>query len=318
MTPKEQILQAVQKGKISGSWLISGPVGSGKREFAASLASFLTNGVWKDEKVYNKNVKWIECGLTDDAKKEIQKMILAGKAVEENEKTTARRREITVDDIREGMQFLSLKAPENEYRILIIDLADDMNKNAANALLKMLEEPYERSILLLLSENTGKLLPTICSRCRKITLPLLGYNEMLQKLKELYPTCNYVDLLADLSGGSLGLAKKIYESNAVGIYQKITEFSASIAELDMEKVNDFAESISKESELFALFTTFWQAHLSALIKKNLSVNKNKTENLLDLFEESQKLFRQADTIYLDKKQLIINLILLLTEEVGDD
>ena len=179
-TAQEQISAALKNSKISGSWLITGPFGVGKKTFARSLCSFLTTGHWSESQSFNPNVKWIECDLTEEAKKEIQKMILAGKEVESNAKTMAKKKEITVDDIREGIKFLSLKSSENEYRVLVISLAEDMNTNAANALLKMLEEPFPRSIILLLCQNTGKLLPTIASRCRKIKIPKLSFEDMTQ------------------------------------------------------------------------------------------------------------------------------------------
>ena len=318
MTPKEQVIQAIQKGKISGSWLVSGPFGVGKKQFASAWASYLTNGIWQAGDSYNQNVKWIECGLTDEAKKEIQKMILAGKQVEENDKTMARKREITIDDIREGIQFLSLKPAQNEYRILIINRAEDMNRNAANALLKVLEEPYPRSILILLSENTGKLLPTICSRCRKIMLPLLTFQEIESYLIQQYPDCKFADLIAELSNGSVGLAQKIYELNGIDLYQKMIAFCVPFNQVDIEKLNDFVEMLVKENDLYQLFCTFWQSKLSELVKQYMLTDPIKTEQILSIFEETQKLFIQTDTLYLDKKQIIMTLLLSLSEVLRDD
>lgn len=318
MTPKEQIIQTIQKGKMSGSWLISGPLGVGKKQFASAWASFLTTGIWQANDSYNQNVKWIECGLTDDAKKEIQKMILAGKSVEETDKTTARKREITVDDIREGIQFLSLKPAKNEYRILIINRADDMNPNAANALLKVLEEPYPQSVIILLSQNTGKLLPTIVSRCRKITLPLLSFEEIVAQLSKSYPECKYIDLIAELSNGSIGLAHKIYEMNGIELYQKLTEFCVPFQEVDIEKLSDFTDLIVKNEDTFQLFCIFLEFKLSRLIKQNMEFNPTKAENLLEIFEESQKLFTQVDSLYLDKKQIATTILLSISEELKDD
>ncbi len=317
MNPKEQILNIINKGKISGSWLISGAFGVGKRQFAAELASYLTTGQWVENYDYNKNVKWVQCGLTEEAKKEIQKMILAGKAVDETEKTTARKREITIDDIRAGMQFLSLKPAENEYRILIVDKAEDMNINAANALLKVLEEPYQRSVLILLSQNTGKLLPTICSRCRKIVIPQLTFEAVYQQLTQLYPNCKHIDLIAELSNGSVGLGQKIYENNGIELFQKMTSFFAPLEQIEIEKLNSFADTLVKDNEAFQLFCIFWQNKLSERIKHEAPINADKTEKLLDIFEQSKKLFEQVDSLYLDKKQVIVTLFLSLAEIAYD-
>ncbi len=313
MTPKEQILNIIEKGKIDGSWLISGPFGVGKKQFASELASYLTTGQWIENYDFSKNIKWIRCGLTEEAKKEIQKMILSGKSVEENDKTTNRKREITVDDIRDGMQFLSLKPGKNEYRVLIIDQADDMNSNAANALLKVLEEPYPHSVLILLSQNTGKLLPTICSRCRKIVIPQQSYDSVYQKLACLYPDCKHIDLIADLSNGSYGLGQKIYKNNGIELFQKMIGFMTSFDQIEIEKLNTFAETLVKDTELFQLFCIFWQNRLSQIIKKEATNNPAQTEALMDIYDQSKNLFEQVDTLYLDKKQVIVTLFLSLAE-----
>lgn len=316
LTPKEQIQQSLKKGKISGSWLISGAYGVGKKTFAKKLAAFLTTGNWDTPLDYHPNIKWIECGLTEDAKKEIQKMILAGKGVEENTKTGARKKEITIDDIRESIKFLSLKPSENEYRILIISLADDMNKNAANALLKILEEPYPRSIILLLSQNTGKLLPTIRSRCRQIVIPCLSFDKEVSVLKEILKSSKTHELLAELSTGSIGLALKIHEINGISIYQKMISFLVPTHRIDIEQLNEFAEMLQKDDEAFFLFQTFLFNWLNKQIKNSFSSNPLLSESLLTIYEETDILFKNVSNLYMDKKQAIINTLLKISEELS--
>ena len=312
-TAQEQINSALKNGKISGSWLITGPFGVGKKTFARSLCSFLTTGVWNETQDFNPNVKWIECDLTEEAKKEIQKMILAGKEVESNTKTTAKKKEITVDDIREGIKFLSLKSNMNEYRILVISLAEDMNINASNALLKMLEEPFPRSVILLLCQNTGKLLPTISSRCRKIQIQPLAFDDMLQKLSEKIPNTPHLDLLAEISGGSMGLALKIHENDGLKIYQKMTSFFMPMHRLDIQGLNDFADTVYKNDELYDLFQIFLLNWLTKKIKDEFETDKNLSEALLSVYENTISLFSSVSNIYLDRRQSVMNSILNISE-----
>lgn len=313
----EQITNALKNGKISGSWLITGPFGVGKKTFARRLCAFLKTGNWEAQLDFNPNVKWIECGLTEEAKKEIQKMILAGKEVEETAKTQARKKEITIDDIREGVKFLSLKSNENEYRILVISLAEEMNTNAANALLKMLEEPFYRSIILLISQNTGKLLPTIVSRCRKIQIPLLSFEEELVELKKLLPETAHLDLLVELSGGSIGLALKIHEENGLLIYQKMNTFFVPTHRLDIQSLNDFADTLNKNDAVFSLFQIFLTKWFNQTIKDMYQSNPVKAEKLLQIYDDTTKLFSNVSNIYLDKKQAIINTFLSISEALND-
>lgn len=317
LSPYEQIKNSLKNGKITGSWLVTGPYGVGKKTFAKRLSAFLTTGDWDAKIDFNPNVKWVECALTDDAKKEIQKMILAGKEVEENAKTLARKKEITIDDIREGVKFLSLKSSSNEYRILIISLAEDMNINAANALLKMLEEPFPRSIILLLSQNTGKLLPTIASRCRKIQIPRLGFDEMLDVLKKQIPDSPHIDLLAELSDGSVGLALKIHENDGLKMYQRMNACLLPLNRLDMQALNDLAENIHKNEELFNLFQIFLTNWFNQTVKEKYQTNPILSENLLNLYETTTTLFSNVSNIYLDRKQAIINTFLSIAEVLND-
>ncbi len=317
LNPYEQIKNSLKNGKITGSWLITGPYGVGKKTFAKRLSSFLTTGDWDAKIDFNPNVKWIECGLTDDAKKEIQKMILAGKEVEENQKTLARKKEITIDDIREGVKFLSLKSSSNEYRILIISLAEDMNTNAANALLKMLEEPFPRSIILLLSQNTGKLLPTIASRCRKIQIPRLGFDEMVDVLKKQISDSPHIDLLAELSDGSVGLALKIHENDGLKMYQKMNACLLPLNRLDIQSLNDLADTIHKNEDLFELFQIFLYSWFHKTVKEKYQINPILSENLLNLYETTTTLFANVSNIYLDRKQAIINTFLSIAEVLND-
>lgn len=312
-TAQEQIKSALKNAKVSGSWLIIGPFGVGKKTFARSLCSFLTTGHWTETQDFNPNVKWIECDLTEEAKKEIQKMILAGKEVESNTKTTAKKKEITVDDIREGIKFLSLKSNLNEYRILVISLAEDMNVNAANALLKMLEEPFPRSVILLLCQNTGKLLPTIASRCRKIQIPRLSFSDMMKKLEEKFPGVPHLDLLAELSNGSIGLAIKIQENDGLKLYQKMSSFFVPMHRIDIQVLNDFADFVYKDDNIYFLFQTFLLNWLSQKIKEEFEQNPDLSERLLDVYDNVTSVFANVSTIYLDKRQSVMNSILSISE-----
>ena len=80
------------------------------------------------------------------------------------------RADILVDDTREIAGFLRLTPAEGGWRVVVVDGADEMNRNAANALLKILEEPPQRALLLLVAHSPGRLLPTIRSRCRRFAM----------------------------------------------------------------------------------------------------------------------------------------------------
>ncbi|MBB5518627.1 DNA polymerase III subunit delta' [Amphiplicatus metriothermophilus] len=158
---------AIDQGDLSHGWLLAGPKGAGKATLAYRIARALLDPdalaaadslqVPADSKVFR---------------------LVAGKAHPDlfvaerlfDEKTGRHQTEITVETIRNLTAFLNRTASQGGWRVAVIDAADEMNPNAANALLKALEEPPAKTALLLVSHAPGGLLATIRSRCRRIDL----------------------------------------------------------------------------------------------------------------------------------------------------
>lgn len=305
LTPIEQVDKAIATGKIGGSWLITGGYESEQKAFAGQICSTLLGGDMKNLTAFHPDLKLIECGLTEESKKEIQKNILAGKALDE-QLPLSRKQEITVDDIRGGIQFLSLKTAPNKWKILIINPIDRMNDNAANALLKALEEPSEHTVILLLCRNTGHILPTIKSRCRRIQLRPLSQSELVQKIKELYPDIQDAEGMAALSEGSLGLVQMIYTNNGLILYNKM--ISVLTKEAEIESIKSFVSDACETEETFSLTKGFLLNWLYARVRQCALSAPFIAEDFMDLYQESEKLFADIDRIYLDKKQVLQNLI----------
>ena len=315
--PDEQIKTALKNGKLTGSWLICGPYGVGKKNFVKRLCAFLTTGNWDAPLSYHPDIKWIERSLTEEEKKETVKSILAGKAVDENPQR-ARKKEITVDDIREGLKFLSLKSSGTHLRILIVNLADDMNENAANALLKMLEEPNKNTLILLICQNMGKLLPTIRSRCRKIMMRAQSESELTQMIKTQLPHCKDPELLASLSEGSIGLAKDIYANKGIELYQKMLSFMVDPTQMDIEKLSIFADSFVKDEMAYNLLRVFISSWICNKAKQECSIDNLASEGWLDLFDEINRLFIEVTSLYTDKKQTIMNAFFKISQRLSND
>lgn len=315
--PAEQIKTALKNGKLTGSWLICGPYGVGKKEFVTRLCAYLTTGNWEADLSFHPDIKWIERSLTEEEKKETVKSILAGKTVEDNAQR-ARKKEITVDDIREGLKFLSLKSSAAHLRILVINLADDMNENAANALLKMLEEPNDNTLILLICQNMGKLLPTIRSRCRKIMMRAKSEAQLVAQIKNQMPYCKDPELLASLSEGSIGLAQDIYANKGIELYQKMLSFMVPWAQLDIEKLGAFADSFIKDEMAYNLLRVFMSSWISARAKEKCRASDLATEEWLDLFDEITRSFNEVNYLYTDKKQTIMNAFFKISQRLQND
>ena len=153
------------------------------------------------------------------------------------------RSEIVVEDAREITAFFRLTAAEQGWRIVVVDGAEEMNRNAANALLKILEEPPRQALLLLVSHSPGRLLPTIRSRCRRCPLVPLVRVLVTRLLRRYRPELAQpeVEALAALSDGSIGRALELAEAGGLALYRSLLEMLSQIPRLDVIRLHAFAE-----------------------------------------------------------------------------
>ena len=186
---EQTFLRALERNRMPHAWLICGPRGVGKATLAYRMARRLLSEMPPQEKPEADNFALFDDapamnapspsgqGIAADnldmpADHPVFRRIVAQSHPDirvlqrrVNEKTGKLRSEILIEDVRDVLDFLHLKPAESHWRVVIIDAADDLNRNAANAILKMLEEPAARTVLILVSHAPGSLLPTIRSRC---------------------------------------------------------------------------------------------------------------------------------------------------------
>ncbi|MBP5343816.1 MAG: AAA family ATPase [Alphaproteobacteria bacterium] len=307
----QQIVKSLHGGQASASWLIVGPRGVGKRDFTEALAQQLT-GV---NAPYNPNVQWLECNFTETAKKDIQKAILAGQKVEDIT-DLARKTEITVDDVRDGCQFLALKS--DKLKILVIDLADEMNENAQNALLKTLEEPYPNTLILLLCENVGKLLPTILSRCQMGRLKELSQDEMVQQLQKKHPEKPLAELqsIAELSSGSMGIAQDLIASDGLKLYSEIKALCVPIKNFSISALSVFNDKVSSGDVDFEVVKYLISAYIAQLAKDNALQSLENAYDFAELYQAINAKWRDQQILNLDKKQTLFSVFYAIGEALS--
>ena len=151
-----------------------------------------------------------------------------------DEKRDRYRTEIVVDDVRELGAFMHLKAAAGGWRVVVIDSIDELNRNAANALLKVLEEPPAQALIILVSHAPGRLLPTIRSRCRRLTLGPLDERVMEELLSRHSPGLAEADrrLLIRIADGSIGRALEIVAGGSLDLYRDIAGQLLQLPKLD--------------------------------------------------------------------------------------
>jgi DNA polymerase-3 subunit delta' len=206
-----RLLQAARSGKLHHAWLITGPRGIGKATLAYRFARFLLQFPDAGGRTS------LQVALEVSSARQIAASAHPDLFVVERAYDAKNKRiksEIAVDDARLAGSFFALTAGAGGWRIAIVDAADDLNNESANALLKILEEPPSRSVFLLVSPRPGMLLRTIKSRCIHLELAPLTLGDTLRVLREVAETADEDALrrTAELSGGSPGRALEFLDS----------------------------------------------------------------------------------------------------------
>lgn len=162
-------VDARDRGRLHHAWLLCGPEGLGKATFAYRAARTLLGGRPDPPRgplgvAPGDPVSQLVSAQSHPDLMVLERLVEGGKT----------KRSISVDQARDLPEFFSKSPSQAPYRVAIVDAADDLNPNAANALLKTLEEPPERGVLLLVSHAPGRLLATIRSRCRRLSFPAMS------------------------------------------------------------------------------------------------------------------------------------------------
>lgn len=240
-----QLLAGLQSGRLHHGWLLAGPRGVGKATLAwrfarAALAHPPGGGLFAppppatldlapDHPVARRIAAGAEPGLlairrgTDD-------------------KTGRLRAQITVDEVRRLRDFFGLSAADGGRRVVIVDAADEMNPSAANALLKLLEEPPAGALLLLVAHRPAALLPTIRSRCRMLRLGPLGPADLAAALAQaLGEAPGDAAALAELAGGSVGEALRLIAGDGLALYARLVALLAGLPRVDRPALHALAD-----------------------------------------------------------------------------
>ena len=244
---ERRFLEAFNAGKLHHAWLLSGPRGVGKATLAWRIARFLL-ATPPDEGGMFAPAPPETLDISPDHP--VARRIAAGaegtlKSITRSVSpdTKRLRKQIVVDDIRALNGFFQMSAAEGGRRVVIIDDADEMNTNAANALLKMLEEPPQNAVLLLISHQPSGLLPTIRSRCRVLRLNTLPADEMAVALTQAGGTDpQAAAALSELSGGSVGAALRLSLLDGVRMYGELIKLIADLPLLDRTRAIALAEA----------------------------------------------------------------------------
>jgi DNA polymerase-3 subunit delta' len=294
----EQFASAWASRKLHHGWLLAGPRGVGKATFAkaaarrvladaAGPATGLPGLETSDE---HPIVKLIEAGSHPDMRwlKRLEK-----------EKGEGLARDITIHQIRELGEFMGMTAALSPWRVAVIDSMEDLNKEASNALLKILEEPPASTLFFLVSHAPGRLLPTIRSRCRRLQFEVLGDDAMTSILEGRAPQLSAAERkrIVALSFGSaaralafaeLGLAK--LEDAALAIIRQGDPTNA--------RRSDLAQDLGKKASA-ERYAAFLELAPSLIAREARGLRGPALERALDAYAKARELSAVAPRLSLD-------------------
>ena len=324
---ESRFLDSFNSGKLPHAWLLCGPNGIGKATLAYRIARFvLMHGGADDGPGLFGDVlpKTDPTSLATDIEDPVSRRMIAGGHADflkiertNDEKTGKRRKEIRVDEVREVGSFFSMTPAEGGWRVIVIDSADEMNTNAANAVLKVLEEPPKRALLILVSHNPGRLLPTIRSRCRRLLLKSLPKQTISDLLVQYDPDMLAEDALelAEIADGSVGRAIELSGEGGLEIYREINGLLESLPSLDIPRLHRLGDKLARDNtgELFERAFELINRWMVSVIRgrtPNVATNTNSSlDPLIEVWENTGHLFGQAKGLNLDRKQVILNTFL---------
>ncbi|HEX3676463.1 MAG TPA: DNA polymerase III subunit delta' [Sphingomicrobium sp.] len=311
----EEFAAAWAGRKLHHAWLLAGPRGVGKASFARSAARRVladaagpaTDLSGIDTLDGHPIVKLVEAGSHPDMR------WLARLAREKGEGLT---RDITIKQVRELGEFMGMTAALSAWRVVVIDSMDELNKEASNALLKMLEEPPSNTLFLLISHAPGRLLPTIRSRCRLLHFEALDDDAMTSVLEANSPGLSASErkLIVSMSFGSagralafaeLGLAK--LEEAAIAILREGDPTNARRAEL----ANELGKKASTER-----YFAFLELAPSLIAREARGLRGSKLERALDAYAKARELAGIAPRVSLDPAATVFQIGGILADIAG--
>ena len=334
-----QMVEAVRSGRLAHAWLIEGPRGIGKATLAFRFARFLLSGSTGEGG-----------GLFGDAPSNLDvdpahrasRMIAAGShpdllALERSydDKAKRIRKVITAEEARGVAEFMHLTPAEGGWRVAIVDAVDDLNPQSMNSLLKILEEPPRRAVLLLVYHGAGRILPTIRSRCRRLVLKPLEAEALDRLLAAQAPDLPAEERgpLARLARGSLGRALDLIEAGGLGLYRQVFQL-ASATSSDAQQMHSFADKVARKGQ-DAAYLAAVDMHVDLLARlaraaadpgppaevvpgegaalKRLA-GRRSLDRWRELWENSRRLVQRSEAVNIDRKQVLLTLILALDDD----
>jgi DNA polymerase III subunit delta' len=300
-----QAARAIRSGRPPQGWLIAGPPGIGKATLAYRIARYLLKYGASDSGPDDLSVPEKDPVSMQVAVNSHPGLLILKRGV--NPDTGRLMNVVSVDEVRKLGNFFHLTSGAGGWRVAIVDTADDMNDAAANALLKALEEPPSRAMLLLLSHIPGRLLPTIRSRCQRLNLRPLSETDLQSELAERLPDMSETERvsLAHLAGGSIGAALQLTSGEGLALASEAERLIDNSSNPDFSAIFSLAEKIARQTDGMENFGAFLSQTLADRIRARAGTNVP-LNRWIEVWEKLNSSFARASGLHLEPRQTILS------------
>ena len=333
------LAEALASGRLHHAWLLTGPQGIGK----ATLAYRFARAALAAADECESSGQSLAVADTTSAARQVKALSHPGLLLIRRPYDVKAKRfatSIPVDEVRRLRSFLSHRATADGWRVVIVDEANELNVNAANALLKSLEEPPTRTVFLLVSSAPGRLLPTIRSRTRALLLQPLGTRDLRAAAVQALaaggapqPSDAEWAPLERLAEGSAGRLLGLLGSGGIELNAKVEKLLSLLPKVDWRAVHTLSDELQPiaAQPRFELFFELLQNALSRLIRaaatgegsaedRALAVRLMGEARLASFVALWERIAREkADTLTLnlDRKSFILEIVARLASAAQD-
>jgi DNA polymerase III subunit delta' len=333
---EQALLADFNAGRMPHAIILAGLPGIGKATLAYRLARFLFSQGDQGAGLFGEPEKPASLHLAPD-NPVFRRVASGGHADltvverEFDEKKGRLKQDISAESVRKITPFLRKTAAEGGWRVVIVDGAEYLNRTSQNALLKILEEPPAKTVLILITTQPGAFLPTIRSRCRMIQLdplPEAAVAALLDKYAPGLPPHEKA-ALCRLSEGSIGRALQFHQEKGVELYKELLTAISALPALDTVKAHDLADKLSRSEQQYETareILTSWCLRLaraeardhviSDVLPGDAEIFRRiaaafPPRHFMNTWEKLSQLFQQTESYTLDKRQALMGAFLML-------
>ncbi|WP_454656948.1 DNA polymerase III subunit delta' [Bosea beijingensis] len=318
-------LDALASGRMHHAWLLGGPEGIGKASFAYRAARFLL--AVGDPQARAARSADLAMPEHDPATRRVMAQshpdlhVLRRIQKPDGKSYTSN---IPVDSIRRVIDRFGSSAAEGGWRVCIVDSAEDMERSAANALLKLLEEPPPRALFLIVAHAPGRMLPTIRSRCRLLTFDPLSEADVGEAGKlalermEMPFDGSALRRASGLSEGSVRRALTYVDPETLALVEAVRARLDALPQIDLAALMALAEDVAgKAGERdFAVMIETIQGWISDHLHAHAAAQPARLAPLAEVWEKLGQQAREVETYNLDRRPLVMTLFHDLSSAVS--